>query len=153
MYNGVGGTLHDGMYSPRLRPSDFRARTLDGVADDWPIAQADLIPYYEMDERERGISGIAGDPANPARGPYPMPQLPIGVIGETMGRGFDKLGWYWWPTANAIPSVEYEGRPACMQHSKCHEGCAVRVKGTPDITLLAEVSGEGRGSKDVVTGA
>jgi choline dehydrogenase-like flavoprotein len=22
---------------PRLHPSDFRVRTLDGVADDWPV--------------------------------------------------------------------------------------------------------------------
>src|SRR5579864_2321841 len=37
MQNGVGGTLHWDANFPRFRPSDFRARTLDAVADDWPI--------------------------------------------------------------------------------------------------------------------
>src|SRR5688500_16053354 len=37
-FNGVGGgtILYAGHY-PRLHPSDFRVRSLDGVADDWPI--------------------------------------------------------------------------------------------------------------------
>ena len=134
MYNGVGGTLHDGMYRARFRPSDFRARTLDGVADDWPILLNDLVRYYEMDERESGISGLAGDPANPSRGSYPMPPLPIGVLGETMGRGFDKLGWYWWPCSSAIPSHDYDGRLGCVQHGMCGLGCGLAVKATPDLT-------------------
>ena len=31
---------------PRFHPSDFRVRTLDGVADDWPIDYQRLEPYY-----------------------------------------------------------------------------------------------------------
>ncbi|MDD9995684.1 MAG: NAD(P)-binding protein, partial [Dehalococcoidia bacterium] len=47
MYNAVGGsTIHWSAHFPRLHPSDFRVRTLDGVADDWPISYADLEPYY-----------------------------------------------------------------------------------------------------------
>ena len=37
-FNGVGGgTILFAAHFPRLHPSDFRVRTLDGVADDWPI--------------------------------------------------------------------------------------------------------------------
>ena len=38
MWNGVGGStiLYAGDW-PRMTPSDFRVRTLDGVADDWPL--------------------------------------------------------------------------------------------------------------------
>src|SRR3954470_18627632 len=42
-FNGVGGgtILYAGHY-PRFHPSDFRVRSLDGVADDWPIDYATL---------------------------------------------------------------------------------------------------------------
>src|SRR4029079_11336098 len=38
MYNAVGGStiIFAGAW-PRALPSDFRVRSLDGVADDWPI--------------------------------------------------------------------------------------------------------------------
>ena len=37
MFNGVGGTtVHWEGHFPRMHPSDFRVRSLDGVADDWP---------------------------------------------------------------------------------------------------------------------
>ncbi len=40
-FNGVGGgtVLYAGHF-PRFHPSDFRVRSLDGVADDWPIDYA-----------------------------------------------------------------------------------------------------------------
>ena len=43
MYNAVGGsTVHYGSHYPRFHPSDFRVRTLDGVADDWPLTYDEL---------------------------------------------------------------------------------------------------------------
>src|SRR5512146_362668 len=37
-FNGVGGsTILYAAHFPRPHPSDFRVRSLDGVADDWPI--------------------------------------------------------------------------------------------------------------------
>ncbi len=41
----------------RLLPSDFRVRTLDGVADDWPLTYEDLRPFYERIEGDFGVSG------------------------------------------------------------------------------------------------
>ena len=47
MYNAVGGsTIHWQGIFPRFHPSDFKVKTLDGVADDWPISYKDLEPYY-----------------------------------------------------------------------------------------------------------
>jgi choline dehydrogenase-like flavoprotein len=38
MYNGMGGsTVHFAAVWSRPLPSDFRVRTLDGVADDWQL--------------------------------------------------------------------------------------------------------------------
>ena len=62
-FNGVGGgtVLYAGHF-PRFHPSDFRVRTLDGVADDWPIDYATLAPFYDENDRMMGLSGLAGDP-------------------------------------------------------------------------------------------
>jgi len=135
MFNAVGGsTIHWTGHFPRLHPSDFRVKTLDGVAEDWPITYHDLEPYYDENDREMGVSGMAGDPANPPRAPRPTPPLPLGVLGETIGRGFDKLGWHWWVSDNAIISREYQGRPACDLHGKCMFGCPIGAKASTDVT-------------------
>ena len=45
-FNGVGGgTVLYTAHFPRLHPSDFRVRSLDGVADDWPIDYETLAPF------------------------------------------------------------------------------------------------------------
>ena len=52
MYNAVGGSLiHWGSHFPRFHPSDFRVKTLDNVADDWPLTYAELEPYYDLNDR------------------------------------------------------------------------------------------------------
>jgi choline dehydrogenase-like flavoprotein len=63
-FNGVGGgtVMYTGHF-PRLHPSDFRVRSLDGVADDWPIDYWTLEPFYALNDRMTGVSGLAGDPA------------------------------------------------------------------------------------------
>ena len=66
MYSGVGGStvLYAGDW-PRLTPSDFRVRSLDGVADDWPLtlrgARAVLRPH-RAPGRRRGLRGRPGLP-------------------------------------------------------------------------------------------
>lgn len=135
MFNAVGGsTIHWATHFPRFHPSDFRVKSLDGVADDWPIRYEDLEPYYDANDIETGVAGLAGDPANPPRSPRSTPPLPIGVLGETIGRGFDKLGWHWWVADNAIISRAYDGRPACDLHGKCMFGCPIGSKASADIT-------------------
>src|SRR5262245_9960658 len=79
MWNGVGGsTVNWAAHFPRLHPSDFRTRSLDGVGDDWPFAYSDLEPYYDANDAEVGVSGLAGDPAYPPKPPRQMPPLPLG---------------------------------------------------------------------------
>ena len=66
MYNAVGGStiIFAGAW-PRALPSDFRVRSLDGVADDWPIDYFELLPYFYRTDRDFGVSGLPGDPAYP----------------------------------------------------------------------------------------
>ena len=135
MFNAVGGsTIHWTGHFPRFHPSDFRVKTLDGVGDDWPITYRDLEPFYDANDHGMGVAGITGDPCNPPRKRRPTPPLPLGTLGETIARGFDKLGWYWWPSDNAIISRDFDGRPACTLHGKCMFGCPIGAKASTDVT-------------------
>lgn len=133
-YNAVGGgTVIYGGHFPRLHPSDFRVRSLDGVADDWPINYFDLEPHFAENDRMMGVSGLIGDPATPPRSPV-LPPLPLGETGETLARGFNRLGWHWWPSDVAVASREYDGRAPCINLGHCASGCAQGAKASTDIT-------------------
>jgi choline dehydrogenase-like flavoprotein len=137
-FNGVGGsTVLYAAHFPRLHPSDFRARTLDDVADDWPIDHRTLEPFYAENDRVMGVAGLAGDPAYPPHAP-PLPPVPLGLVGETMARGFNRLGWHWWPSETAIATRDYEGREACVNLGPCMSGCAKGAKASTDITYWPE---------------
>jgi choline dehydrogenase-like flavoprotein len=133
-FNGVGGgTVMFTAHFPRMHPSDFRVRTLDGVADDWPVDYATLEPFFAENDRMMGVSGLAGDPAYPPRNP-PMPPLPLGKTGARYAKAMNKLGWHWWPSDAAIATTEYDGRAACINLGHCTPGCAQGAKASTDIT-------------------
>jgi len=133
-FNAVGGgTILYSAHFPRLHPSDFRVRTLDGVADDWPIDYTTLEPFFAQNDRNIGVAGLAGDPAGPYHEP-PLPPVPLGRMGEVMGRGFNALGWHWWPSDTAIVTRPYDGREQCANLGPCNTGCAKGAKSSADIT-------------------
>lgn len=150
-FNGVGGgsILYNAQW-PRMLPDDFRVRTLDGVAEDWPIGYADLRPYYEATDRDFGVSGFGGNPKYPAGEDPPLPPLPIGSMGLKLARTHARLGWHWWPGTNAILSAPRDGRNPCVQRGTCGSGCNEGAKASADLThWRAVVERGGR----VVTGA
>jgi choline dehydrogenase-like flavoprotein len=136
MYNAVGGsTIHWSAHFPRFHPSDFCVRSLDGVADDWPLTYEELDPYYEFNDRMIGVSGIAGDPAYPTRAPRQTAPIPLGPLGETLARGFDRLGWHWWPSDTALITEPYgEGRQPCNLCGPCDLGCPIGARSSADVT-------------------
>ena len=135
MYNAVGGsTIHWSAHFPRLRPSDFRVRSLDGVADDWPVDYAALEPFFDLNDRMMGVAGIAGDPAYPPKSPRQTPPIVLDTLGVTIARGFDRLGWHWWPSDSAIITRDYDGRRACNNCGPCDLGCPIGAKASTDVT-------------------
>jgi choline dehydrogenase-like flavoprotein len=133
-FNAVGGsTILYAAHFPRFHPSDFRVRSLDGVADDWPLDYETLAPWYDENARMMGVAGLAGDPAYPEKD-VPLPPVPLGTLGETLARGFNRLGWHWWPSDSAIATREYEGRAACINLGPCIMGCAQGAKASTDVT-------------------
>lgn len=133
-FNGVGGgTILYSAHFPRFHPSDFKVRTLDGVADDWPIDYDTLAPYYEENDRMTGMSGLAGDPAYPDIEAVLAP-LPLGKSGQKLAEGFNALGWHWWPADSAVASQAHDGRDKCINLGACGSGCAQGAKASTDIT-------------------
>ena len=135
-FNGVGGgTILFTAHFPRMHPSDFRVRTLDGVADDWPIDYWTLEPYFAENDRMMGVAGLAGDPAYPAHEPT-MPPVPLGRSGMRYARALNKLGWHWWPSD--ISSDHRVRWPRQMhQHWPLHAGLRTERQGQCRYHLLA----------------
>ncbi|WP_190242975.1 FAD-dependent oxidoreductase, partial [Arthrobacter globiformis] len=139
MYNGVGGgTVAFAAVWSRPLPSDFRVRTFDGLSDDWPISYEDLLPYFELNDLDFGVSGMGGNPAYPNTAPPPLPAHPINMTGRTMAMGMNKLGWHWWPGYSAIPSLPHRNQAQCARLGICRLGCPAGAKGSVDITVLPE---------------
>lgn len=151
MYNGVGGsTVLWSAHAPRMHPSDFRVRTLDGVGVDWPLSYWDLAPYYELNDRVSGISGLHGDPANPPRTPRTTPPVPLGRAGHRVATALDSLGWHWWPPDGQILTEDVGNRLACNGCGPCELGCPRRARSSPDVSYWPEAMAHGA---RLVTGA
>jgi len=136
MWNGIGGSTN--VYAalwPRFRPSDFRKGQEHGLAPDWPITYEELAPFYDEADRLIGVSGLTGDPGMPPRAPYPVGPLPMRASGRAISRGFDELGWHWWPMPAGIISENYKGRAACNGCGNCASGCPRGSMAKMSITL------------------
>ncbi len=146
---GIGGTTVVGWgVSPRFHESDFRVRSADGVADDWPISYADLEPYYTRVEYELGMSGPDGPARNPFDAPrskpFPTPPHPMTVAGEVIAHGASRLGLHPFVPALAIPTKSWEGRPACVEAGVCGYGCRISAKSSADVTYVRKAEATGR---------
>jgi choline dehydrogenase-like flavoprotein len=142
---GVGGsTVHYSMVALRMHESDFRVRTLDGVADDWPITYRDLEPHYEAVERELGISGPVTWPWGPRRrGPYPYREHPLNGVAQLFARGCEALGIRWAPAPLATISAPKDGRPPCVYRGFCVYGCSTNAKSSTLVTYIPKAVAAG----------
>ena len=147
-----GGSVHFTANYWRLWESDFRQRSkFGGVAGaslaDWPVAYADLEPYYTKAEEELGISGLAG--ANPFEAwrskAYPLPPLPVKSSGAIFERATRQLGLHPFPAPMAILSQPYRGRGACVHCGFCETfGCEMRAKSSTLATVIPMAEKTGR---------
>jgi choline dehydrogenase-like flavoprotein len=139
MFNAVGGSsIYYGAEWPRLLPSDFRVKTLDGVCDDWPISYDDLKPYHDEVDEFIGVSGLGGDTAYPDGLDYPLPPHPLGKPGMKAAAAANGLGWHWWPGTNAIPSQKNKTLEQCARWGVCEWGCPQGAKASFDLIYLPQ---------------
>jgi choline dehydrogenase-like flavoprotein len=136
MFNAVGGTtiFYGGQWI-RMLPSDFRVRSMDGVAADWPIGYEELAPYYSDLEQFLGVSGLAGDPCYPPGIEYPFPPHPLGKLGLRAAAGANALGWHWWPGTHSIAVTDFNGLAGCARWGVCEWGCPEGAKASADLAI------------------
>jgi choline dehydrogenase-like flavoprotein len=133
LYNAVGGsTVHWGAHFPRMKPSDFKVHTLDGIGVDWPIDYADLAAYFEINDEQMGVAGLAGDPSQPPRGPRTCPPVPLGPGARRLAAAYNRLGWHWWPVDAAILTRDRGSRSACNNCGPCDLGCPRDARASTD---------------------
>lgn len=76
----LGGRMHSyGRVLQRMSDVDFRAATMDGEGEDWPITYRDLEPWYDRVEQMVGVYGDADGLVHPPDGRYVGPGYLTGV--------------------------------------------------------------------------
>jgi len=116
----VGGrSKYYGAALYRFRESDFAARDFEnGHSPAWPLAYADLEPYYAEAERLYRVHGAPdGDPSEPFRSaPYPHPPLPDDPQVAKVAARLRQQGV---PVAPIPRGIDYGGEGACILCSQC----------------------------------
>lgn len=137
-FNGVGGsTILYSAHFPRFHSSDFKVKSTEGVAEDWPISYEELIPYFDLNDKMMDVSGTIGDPQYPEIKSL-KPQIDIGKIGKILSKGFEELNWHWWPSYSAILSEDRNDRLKCENIGPCNTGCPIGAKSSVDQTYIKD---------------
>ena len=152
--NCVGGATNfmSGFFH-RQKPADFRLLSEFGPVEkanlaDWPIAYADLEPYYDLVERRVGVSGRAIPHAHqePRSSPdFPFPPTAEHPLSAMIDRACAGLGYTALPVPRAILPVAALGRGACAYTNYCGSyGCTTGAKGSSRAALLDQAVRTGR---------
>jgi choline dehydrogenase-like flavoprotein len=128
----------------RYSDLDFKAASLDGYGEDWPLAYRDLAPYYDLVEEYVGITGMAEG----------LDQLPDGKFQPPMAltcqelllrrRVKQKLGWTVTLARNANLTKSINGRPPCHYCGPCERGCVTHSYFNSAFTTVADALSTGR---------
>lgn len=141
---GVGGsTVHYTAATLRFHADDFRVKTIDGVADDWPIQYSDLDSYYSRVENFLGVSGPLYFPWGEFHGPFPTGPLPMNGRDEVVARGMSQLGLTPSVCPHAVITAPWQGRSPCMYYGFCIHGCKSMAKSSTLVTYIPEAVNNG----------
>ena len=140
----VGGrTNHWGRISLRFGPDDFKAKSRDGLGDDWPIAYDDLAPYYDRIDKLIGVFGNNDNLPNHPGGyflPPPKPRCYELMIKDAA----DRLNITCVAARLSVITRNHNGRPACHYCGQCGRGCATNSNFSSTNVLIAPALKTGR---------
>ena len=106
-----GRTNHYGRISLRMSAADMKARSRDGLGDDWPISYEELSPYYDKVEEFIGVFGTKENLAAAPDGVFLPPPKPRCT--ETLvKKACDHLNITCIPSRMAIITKPVNGRRA-----------------------------------------
>ena len=117
-----GRTNHWGRIALRIAPADFKARSRDGLGDDWPISYEDLAPYYDKVDSFVGVFGTKENIPSAPDGMFLPPPRPRCT--ETLvKKACDHLNILCVPSRMAILTKPLNGRAPCHYCAQCGRGC------------------------------
>jgi choline dehydrogenase-like flavoprotein len=140
----VGGrTNHWGRIALRFAPVDFRARSTDGMGDDWPISYEDVAPYYDKVESYIGIFGTKENIPSAPDGvflPPPRPRCTETIVKKAC----DQLRIPCIPSRLAVLTQAHNGRPPCHYCGQCGRGCITASNFSSSQVMLPAAEQTGR---------
>lgn len=138
-----GRTNHYGRISLRFGPADFKARSIDGMGDDWPITYEELAPYYDKVESYIGVFGSKENIPNSPDGvflPPPQPRCTETLIKKAC----DHLKITCIPSRMAILTKPLNGRDACHYCGQCGRGCKSASNFSSSQVMIPPAAATGR---------
>jgi choline dehydrogenase-like flavoprotein len=140
----VGGrTNHWGRISLRFGPDDFKAKSRDGLGDDWPIGYDDIAPYYDRIDKLIGIFGNNDNLPNHPGGyflPPPRPRCYELMVKDAA----DRLNITCVASRMSIITKPHNGRAACHYCGQCGRGCMTNSNFSSTNVLIAPAIKTGR---------
>jgi choline dehydrogenase-like flavoprotein len=138
-----GRSLVWGRQSYRLSDNDFKAASRDGYGDDWPIAYADLAPFYDIVEKYVGITGAAEGNEMLPDGQF-LPPMKMSC-GEVLLRERVKAKFARTVTIGraAVLTQNHNGRLACHYCGPCERGCRTFSYFSSPFTTVADAQNSG----------
>jgi choline dehydrogenase-like flavoprotein len=138
-----GRTNHWGRIALRFGAADFRARSTDGMGDDWPITYDELAPYYDKVESYIGVFGSKENIPNAPDGVFLPPPRPRCT--ETLiKKACDQLKITCIPSRLAILTQPLNGRDACHYCAQCGRGCKSASNFSSSQVMIPPAAATGR---------
>ena len=138
-----GRTNHWGRIALRIAPRDFKARSSDGMGDDWPITYEELAPYYDKVESYVGVFGSKENIASAPDGIFMPPPRPRCT--ETLvKKACDHLNILCISSRMAILTKPLNGRPPCHYCAQCGRGCVSASNFSSSQVMIPPAQATGR---------
>src|ERR1700677_1171797 len=138
-----GRTNHWGRIALRIAPADFKARSRDGLGDDWPISYEDLAPYYDKVDSFVGIFGTKENIPSAPDGMFLPPPRPRCT--ETLvKKACDHLNILCVPSRMAILTKPLNGRAPCHYCAQCGRGCISASNFSSSQVMIPPAQATGR---------
>ncbi|GAC1428966.1 MAG: GMC family oxidoreductase [Terriglobales bacterium] len=140
----VGGrTNHWGRIALRYATVDFKARSSDGMGDDWPLTYEDVAPYYDKVESFIGVFGSKENIPSAPDGVF-MPPPPPRCTETIVKKACDSLNVLCVPSRLAILTKPLNGRAACHYCGQCGRGCISASNFSSSQVMIPPAQATGR---------
>jgi choline dehydrogenase-like flavoprotein len=123
--HAVGGRTNTwGRVALRFSEWDFKPKSMqDGYGEDWPIAYADVAPYYDKAETLMGVFGTRENLAVLPDGSFHAPTPAFRCGEHALVAGGKKIDVPVIPIRRAMLLNSVKGRAACHYCGNCDAGC------------------------------